>query len=108
MTAVTTRGHCGTIPIGMGISGEPHLFDRRIVRLLLDQPGGPRFTVRQHLAESGGRPTGRAWDWTAHADFGKGNLEGSRTFGSVLGRLDRYALTGRRAALGSKCCPPQR
>ena len=21
MTAVTTRGHCGTIPIGMGISG---------------------------------------------------------------------------------------
>lgn len=22
MTAVTTRGHCGTIPIGMGISGS--------------------------------------------------------------------------------------
>ena len=22
MTAVTTRGHCGTIPIGMGISGK--------------------------------------------------------------------------------------
>ena len=34
MTAVTTRGHCGTIPIGMGDIGRPHSFDRWIYRVL--------------------------------------------------------------------------
>ena len=74
-----------------GNKGRPDLFDRRIVRVLRDQPGRPRVQLGERFVESRGWPAHRPWDRAVHADIGARNL--SRAFRSLLGRLERHALT---------------
>ena len=91
MTAVTTRGHCGTIPIGMGVAGGRIYSTGGSFAFYSISLGGRvsnsgsvslKAVAGPRVAHGTGRFTRRAR---------QRHVEGARTVGSVLGRVERHA-----------------
>ena len=90
MVAVTTRGHCGKIPMGLGIShGRIYSTGGSFVSHPI-QLGGRVSASGQVSDECGGWPAQRPWDRTVRSVSGQRDVGWYRALRCLLGRLERH------------------
>src|SRR5262249_21910468 len=97
MVAVTTSGHCGTIPIGVGIS-RGRLYSTggasfgTAFRSLPDSVGGASCRLGPGPDECSGWPACCLWDRTVQSSSGQRDLGRYRAFRCLLWRLERRSF----------------
>jgi hypothetical protein len=90
MVAVTTSGHCGQIPIGLGISrGRIYATGGSFASYPI-QLGGRVAPSGQ--VQGSGWPADRSWDRAVQWVSGQRDLGRYRALRSLLGRLERHSL----------------
>jgi hypothetical protein len=116
MVAVTTSGHCGKIPIVMGIS-RGRIYSTGGSFAFHDSLGRPRFRLGASPYERSGWPTQRPWDRTVRSISGQRDVGRYRALWSLLGRLERHSFLktgsstkttihdGGITRRGDACCP---
>ena len=92
MVAVTTSGHCGQIPIGLGISRGRIYSTGGLFRFVPYSVGRPRIPLGAGPDECSGWPAHRSWDRAVQSVSGPRDLGRYRALRSLLGRLERHSL----------------